>query len=169
MLGEIRDAATAEVAFQAALTGHLVLSTFHAGSAAGAINRLSDMGIAPYLLRSGVLAIISQRLVRRLCSCSQETTTREQLLGLEVRRAQSAVGCGECHGTGYQGRLLLAEMFTAERTDLGRAILSRSDAARLEALAVEAGMITRWQRACEAVEAGRTSPAEVRRVFGFGE
>jgi type II secretory ATPase GspE/PulE/Tfp pilus assembly ATPase PilB-like protein len=169
MLGEIRDAATAEVAFQASLTGHLVLSTFHAGSAAGAISRLSDMGIAPYLLRSGVLAIVSQRLVRRLCGCSQPATDEAQWLALKVNQARQAVGCDACHGTGYQGRMLLAEMFTAERNELGRAILSRSDAARLEALAVEAGMVTRWQRACQAVEAGLTSPAEVRRVLGFAE
>jgi general secretion pathway protein E len=169
MLGEIRDAATAEVAFQASLTGHLVLSTFHAGSATGAISRLSDMGIAPYLLRSGVLAILSQRLVRRLCSCSQAADAADEFLGLPVKHARRAAGCAECRGTGYQGRMLLAEMFTAERSELGRAILSRSDAARLESLAVEAGMVTRWQRACQAVEAGLTSPAEVRRVMGFGE
>ncbi|HUY31191.1 MAG TPA: GspE/PulE family protein [Pirellulales bacterium] len=169
MLGEIRDAATAEVAFQASLTGHLVLSTFHAGSATGAISRLSDMGIAPYLLRSGVLAILSQRLVRQLCSCSQAADACDGFLGLRVKQARRAVGCAECRGTGYQGRMLLAEMFTAERNELGRAILSRSDAARLESLAVEAGMVTRWQRACQAVEAGLTSPAEIRRVLGFGE
>jgi type II secretory ATPase GspE/PulE/Tfp pilus assembly ATPase PilB-like protein len=169
MLGEIRDAGTAEVAFQASLTGHLVLSTFHAGSAAGAISRLSDMGIAPYLLRSGVLAIVSQRLVRRLCPCSQPATDEADWLALPVKQARRALGCDACHGTGYQGRMLLAEMFTAERSELGRAILSRSDAARLEALAIEAGMVTRWQRACQAVEAGATSPAEVRRVLGFAE
>jgi general secretion pathway protein E len=169
MLGEIRDATTAEVAFQASLTGHLVLSTFHAGSAAGAISRLPDMGIAPYLLRSGVLAILSQRLVRRLCSCSEASDHVEGFLGLPVTQARRAVGCALCRGGGYQGRMLLAEMFTAERSELGRAILSRSDAARLESLAVEAGMVTRWQRAYEAVEAGLTSPAEVRRVLGFGD
>jgi general secretion pathway protein E len=65
--------------------------------------------------------------------------------------------------------MLVAEMFTAEPTELGRAILSRSDASRLEALAVEAGMVTRWQRAYQAVEAGQTSPGEIRRVLGFGE
>ena len=71
VVGEVRDRSTAEVAFQASLTGHLVLSTFHAGSAAGAVGRLSDMGIEPYLLRSGLLAVVSQRLVRTLCECSR--------------------------------------------------------------------------------------------------
>ena len=69
-VGEIRDRGVAETVFQAALTGHLVLTTFHAGSAAGAISRLVDMEIEPYLLRSGILAILNQRLVRRLCSCA---------------------------------------------------------------------------------------------------
>jgi type II secretory ATPase GspE/PulE/Tfp pilus assembly ATPase PilB-like protein len=127
------------------------------------------MGIAPYLLRSGVLAIVSQRLVRRLCACSQPANDEADWLALPVKHARRAVGCDACHGTGYQGRMLLAEMFTAERSELGRAILSRSDAARLEALAIEAGMVTRWQRACQAVEAGATSPAEVRRVLGFAK
>ncbi|HVX59109.1 MAG TPA: GspE/PulE family protein [Pirellulales bacterium] len=167
MVGEIRDGATAEVAFQASLTGHLVLSSFHAGSAAGAISRLSDMGIAPYLLRSGILAIVSQRLVRKLCRCAQPIADDDALLGLPAKRAWTAAACAECRGTGYRGRVLLAEMLKAENSDLGRAILSRSDAAQLERLAVGAGMVTRWQRAVQAVEAGLTSPAEVRRVLGF--
>jgi type II secretory ATPase GspE/PulE/Tfp pilus assembly ATPase PilB-like protein len=77
------------------------------------------------------------------------------------------VGCDLCSGTGYRGRFVLAEMLTPERTELGRAILSRSDAATLERLAIQAGMVTRWQRAYDALRAGRTSPAEVRRVLGF--
>ena len=169
MVGEIRDAATAEVAFQASLTGHLVLSTFHAGGAAAAISRLADMGIAPYLLRSGILAIVSQRLVRKLCRCAQETAAPERLLGLPVERAWLPLGCAECRGSGYRGRAVLAEMLLAEASDLGRAILSRSDRAQLEQLAVRAGMIPLAKRACQAVTAGITSPAEVRRVLGFGE
>ncbi|MCX7428374.1 MAG: GspE/PulE family protein [Planctomycetia bacterium] len=169
LVGEIRDRATAETAFGASLTGHLLLSTFHAGSAAEAIGRLSDMGIEPYVLRSGLLAILSQRLVRKLCSCSQATDAPEARLGLPVERVHMPVGCENCRGTGYQGRLVLAELLSVERNDLGRAILSRADAATLERLAVESGMVTRWQRACDAVRDGRTSPAEVRRVLGFGQ
>ncbi len=167
-VGEIRDRATAEIAFQAALTGQLVMTTFHAPSAAGAINRLSDMGIEPYLLRSGVLAIVSQRLVRRLCDCREPIQDEAGRLGLPAERASRAVGCDECGGSGYRGRTVLAEMFTAEASELGRAILSKSDAAALERLAAAAGMVTRWQRAVAAIEAGLTSPAEVRRVLGFG-
>ncbi len=169
MVGEVRDPATAEAAFQASLTGHLLLSTFHAGSAAEAIGRLSDMGIEPYLLRSGVLAILSQRLLRRLCPCSRQSDDPADRLGLPVEAVRLPAGCEACGMTGYRGRLLLVEMLTPERTELGRAILSRLDAAALEQLAVEAGMVTRWQRAIEAVGAGRTSPAEVRRVLGLAD
>ncbi|MFH1264393.1 MAG: GspE/PulE family protein [Planctomycetota bacterium] len=169
MVGEIRDRATAEAAFQASLTGHLLLSTFHAGSAAEAISRLSDMGIEPYLLRSGLLAILSQRLVRRLCECSRLSDDPADRLGLPVEGVRVPVGCDACGQTGYRGRFLLAEMLTAERSELGRAILSRSDASALERLAVEAGMVTRWDRARRAVRQGLTSPAEVRRVLGFSE
>lgn len=168
MVGEIRDRPTAEIAFQAALTGQLVLSTFHAPSAAGAISRLSDMGIEPYLLRSGVLAIVSQRLVRRLCECRSSIDNEERLLGLPAARAWQAAGCDACGGSGYRGRIVIAEIFTADSSDLAAAILSNSDAATLERLAVSAGMVSRWRRAVTAVEEGLTSPQEVRRVLGFG-
>ena len=167
MVGEIRDRATAEAAFQASLTGHLLLSTFHAGSAAEAISRLSDMGIEPYLLRSGLLAILSQRLVRRLCQCSRTSDDSDARLGLPVEQVRVPGGCEACGHTGYRGRAVLVEMLRAQRTELGRAILARSDAAALERLAVEAGMVTRWGRAYAALQQGVTSPAEVRRVLGF--
>jgi general secretion pathway protein E len=167
MVGEIRDRPTAEAALQASLTGHLLLSTFHAGSAAETIGRLLDMGLEPYVLRSGVLAILHQRLLRRLCTCAEPSREDEARLGLPVGQALVPRGCPDCGGTGYRGRFLLVEMLTLVRSELGRAILSQSDSATIERLAVEAGMITRWQRACHAVENGWTSPAEVRRVLGF--
>jgi type II secretory ATPase GspE/PulE/Tfp pilus assembly ATPase PilB-like protein len=168
-VGEVRDRPTAEVAFQASLTGHLVLSTFHTGSAAAVIGRLSDMGIEPYLLRSGILAVVAQRLLRRLCECSQASDEPRAALGLEVGRFRVPVGCPACHGTGYRGRMVVAEMLVPEKNEIGRAILSRSDVGRLEALAVGAGMVSRWERARRAVEAGLTSPAEVRRVLGIDD
>lgn len=167
LVGEIRDRLTAETAYQAALTGHLVLTTFHAGSAAGAVSRLSDMGIEPYLLRSGTLAIVSQRLLRRLCDCATWTESRASSLGLPVDRFRVPSGCGDCLGTGYRGRIVVAELLTVGEESVGQAILARSDSSRLEQAAVESGMVTRWSRALEAVRAGWTSPAEVRRVFGF--
>ncbi|NLX99455.1 MAG: type II/IV secretion system protein [Rhodopirellula sp.] len=169
MVGEVRDRDTAETAFQGALTGHLLLSTFHAGSAAEAIGRLSDMGIEPYLLRSGVLAILNQRLARRLCACAAVSDDPADRLGLPVEQVHLPVGCEACGGTGYRGRLLLVEMLTPGRTELGRAILSRSDTATLESLAVQSGMVTRWRRGIDAAGSGATSPAEVRRVLGFSE
>lgn len=167
MIGEIRDRATAEASFGASLTGHLLLSTFHAGSAAEAIGRLSDMGIEPYLLRSGLLAILCQRLARRLCRCARESAAPEDRLGLPVEKVWLPVGCEACSGTGYRGRFVLVEMLMPGRSDVGRAILSRSDSASIEQRAVEAGMVTRWERACRAVGEGLTSPAEIRRVLGF--
>ncbi len=169
MVGEIRDRATAETVFQASLTGHLVLSTFHAPSAAGAISRLSEMDIAPYLLRSGILAIVSQRLVRRLCECAQPANDDDARLGLAVNCARLPVGCADCGGSGYRGRIALAEMLTLQHNALAGAILARDDQARLERLAIESGMTPLIRRACEAIEAGITSPAEVRRVLGFAE
>ncbi len=169
MVGEIRDRVTAEVALQASLTGQLVLSSFHAGSAAEAVGRLLDMGIEPYILRSGVLAIVFQRLVRRLCQCSRESRGIEELLGLPVSQARVAVGCPECAGTGYLGRTLLAEMLTMDQNSLSQAVLARSDVATLEQLARDVGMVDRWARAVLAIEQGITSPAEVRRVLGFSK
>jgi type II secretory ATPase GspE/PulE/Tfp pilus assembly ATPase PilB-like protein len=112
--------------------------------------------------------VIALRLVRKLCpACSVESTDPADLLGLPVRSARLARGCPACGGSGYLGRLVLAEMLPPLDDDLGRAVLDRADVRRLEALAVEAGMTTRWARARAAVEEGRTSPAEIRRVLGM--
>jgi type II secretory ATPase GspE/PulE/Tfp pilus assembly ATPase PilB-like protein len=166
-LGEIRDRLTAEVAFQASLTGHLVLTTFHAGSAAGVVGRLLDMGIETYLLKSGLLAIVAQRLVRKLCSCARPADDAAARLGLDVKRTCVPAGCDRCGGTGYHGRGVIAEMLLPDRHEVGAAILARADVARIERAAIAAGMVTRWQRALALVEAGQTSAAEVRRVLGF--
>jgi len=170
MVGEIRDRATADAAMQASLTGHLLLSTFHSGSAVETLGRLLDMGIEPYVLRSGLLAIINQRLLRRLCTCAVEIEEPQGFLGLPVAKSKRPSGCPSCGGSGYQGRILLAEMLALKPSaaaELGRAILARADTTVLEPLAVGAGMISLRQRAVRAVEAGLTSPAEVRRVLGL--
>ena len=167
MVGEIRDRTTADTALQASLTGHLLLSTFHAGSAAETVGRLLDMGIEPYVLRSGLLAILNQRLLRQLCSCATPTDEPDARLSLDVERAMVPHGCDKCGGTGYRGRFLLVEMLTLSRDELARAILARSETTIIEQLAIEAGMFGRWQRACRAVNEGLTSPAEVRRVLGI--
>ena len=169
MVGEIRDRPTAEAALQASLTGHLLLSTFHAGSAAETLGRLLDMPVEPYALRSSLLGVVCQRLLRRLCRCARTSENPDDRLGLPLGRAALPVGCTECAGTGYRGRFVIVEILPLKPSaELGRAILDRADTTVLERLAVGAGMVTRWRRALEAAEAGRTSPAEVRRVLGLG-
>jgi general secretion pathway protein E len=164
-IGEIRDKTTAELALQAALTGHLILTTFHAGSACEVIGRLLDMGIEPYVVRSGLRGVVAQRLVRRLCDCAVTSNKPEDLLGLPVSTARLPRGCNTCRGTGYVGRTVLAEMLP-DSDELARAVLAKRDVRELERIATAAGMIDRWERGCAAVEAGRTSPAEIRRILG---
>lgn len=175
VVGEVRDRATAEVAFQASLTGHLVLSTFHAGTAAGAISRLVEMGIEPYLIRSGLAAVVSQRLVRRLCpDCAAPVDPADagagsdDRLGLRVAPTRRAVGCPPCGGSGYRGRAVLAEWLDPSRLDLASLRGDQFDQATLQGRAESAGLVSLTSRAEAAVAAGITTPAEVRRVLGFG-
>ena len=126
-IGEIRDKATAEIALQAALTGHLILTTFHAGSACEVIGRFLDMGIEPHVVRSGLRVVVAQRLVRRLCDCAVTSSKPDDFLGLPVREARLPRGCDLCRGTGYLGRTVLAELLVPETEELARAVLARSD------------------------------------------
>lgn len=167
LVGEIRDRETAETVFQASLTGHLVLTTFHAGSAAEAICRLGDMGVEPYLLRAGLLAIVCQRLFRKLCDCARWTDDESQRLGYDVPQVRLPVGCTACDGSGYRGRFLLAELLQPTQSAIGRAIISRADTSDLHAMAVDAGMNSIGLRVLKAIAEGHTSPAEARRVLGF--
>ena len=172
-VGEIRDRTTAEVAFQASLTGHLVLTTFHAGTAAGALSRLREMGIEPYLIRSGLVAVVSQRLIRTLCSCARPATAEDDQpsarLGLPVAAARVAVGCAACLGSGYRGRMVIAEWLGPAQLPGDALTAARADLASLEASAAGSGMIRLWDRALQAVTAGHTTPTEVRRVLGFND
>ncbi|MBL8848235.1 MAG: Flp pilus assembly complex ATPase component TadA, partial [Planctomycetaceae bacterium] len=166
MVGEIRDQETAGTVFQAALTGQLVLSSFHAGSCAEAVSRLLDLGVEPYLLRSGLLAVITQRLVRRLCTCARTATEPDDGFALAAGDYQIPAGCPTCRQTGYAGRLLLCESLDPRQADIGRAIQQRRDADSLEAIASAAGMIPVRRRALDAIREHGTSPGEVRRVLG---
>jgi type II secretory ATPase GspE/PulE/Tfp pilus assembly ATPase PilB-like protein len=148
MIGEVRDPETASIAVEAALTGHLVFSTVHAGSACGVIARLLEMGIEPYLVTSALKGVFNQRLVRRLC---------------ESCRGQGA--CGQCAGTGYRGRLLLAELLTLE-DPLRKAILARADTTTLETAAQRPGRQTLRESAEQAAAAGLTRREEIERVLG---
>jgi general secretion pathway protein E len=165
LLGEIRDAETAAAVFQAALTGQLVISTFHAGSVCEAVSRLAEMQIEPYLLRSGLALLLHQRLLRKLCSCAREAEETE-LLGLPVAFAKTAAGCPVCQQSGYRGRLVTAEQLPPLAGELAAAVLRHADAAELQTLAEVAGFMPIRQRAIALVEQGLTSPAEVRRVLG---
>ena len=167
LVGEIRDRETAETVFQAGLTGHLVISTYHAGSAAEAISRLTDMGIEPYLIRSGLLGILCQRLVRQLCPCAEWTDAEEEQLGLPVGRSRKAIGCSDCAGSGYAGRFVLAEFLKPQAKPVGQAIMSRADAAEIREQAIQGEMVALGRRAVDAVRTGVTSAREIRRVLGF--
>ena len=117
MVGEIRDKETAEIAIQASLTGHLVLSTVHTNSAVNAITRLRDMGIEPYLLSSSLIFVLSQRLVRKLCPhCKVQDDDNKKLLGEYKIKGQvfKSVGCDECDNTGYKGRLSIGEFVSID-------------------------------------------------------
>ena len=149
MVGEVRDRETAAVAAEAALTGHLVFSTLHAGSACGVVGRLLEMGVEPYLLTSAVKGILNQRLLRRVCDACRAT----------------GAGCEACGGAGYRGRLLVAELLTPD-AEFRRAVLARADAEELERAAVAGGWRTIRAAALAAVAEGGTTAAEVDRVLG---
>lgn len=167
MVGEIRDRETAEIAVQASLTGHLVLSTLHTNSAVGAVTRLVDMGVEPFLLSSSVIGVVAQRLVRRLCvNCRvpHEATPAEQaLLGVTSPvTIYRAVGCGACQQRGYRGRMGIYEVVTVDDT-LQQLIHERASEQALEQQARRHGPSIR-QDGMSKVLAGLTTLDEVLRV-----
>ena len=177
MVGEIRDKDTAEIAIRASLTGHLVFSTLHTNDAPGAITRLVDMGIEPFLVASAIELVIAQRLVRRLCPncCAPEPISKVKLLEnlaiLECDAAEaelvtalkSPVGCDRCRGTGYRGRIGLFEIFRLN-DELHELILKRESTRTLTQAARRQGMRTLGQSGWEKVKAGHTTLEEVLRV-----
>jgi general secretion pathway protein E len=170
MLGEIRDLETAQIAVQAALTGHLVLSTLHTNSAAASITRLRDLGLEDYLLTAVLRGVLAQRLVRRLCNaCKTETPAPPELIkrfGLEARAAAGPlrlwhpVGCAQCRSTGYRGRQAIAE-FLQPGPEIEHLIFARADQQEIERAAVAGGMVTMFQAGLEAALAGSTTIEEV--------
>ncbi len=172
LVGEIRDLETAEVAIQSALTGHLVFSTLHTNDSAGAITRMVDLGIEPYLLSSSVKAVIAQRLVRVLCEkCKQDfypeqkdvanlNSTGKILLGKKIYKAK---GCEDCFSTGYQGRQPIFEIMVTNDA-LKDTILTSSDSNRIKETAINHGMISLRDDGMNKVLNGITTINEVLRV-----
>ena len=166
MVGEIRDQETAETVFQASLIGNLILTTFHAGSCTRAVSRLNDMGIEPYLLRSGLLKAFCQRLLRRLCSCHKVVPAPIELAEQGIHEVAEPNGCPQCRGTGYFGRMVISEMLDPDDPAIGQAILKRIDVLSLEQIAIQNGMISLKQRGLDVVRAKTSSFQEVLRVLG---
>ena len=172
MIGEMRDGETAQIAVQSALTGHLVLSTLHTNTAAGAITRLQDMGIEPYLITSSVNGVLSQRLVRRLCEhCKQPYQPDEAViqktglhrLNLGTRPLYKSVGCSHCRQSGYSGRTGVHELLVIDDA-MRRSILDGKDSSSLHQQAMNAGMHTLYQDGLRKVVDGVTTLDELLRV-----
>lgn len=184
MVGEIRDRETAELAIQAALTGHLVFSTLHTNDSASAVTRLLDLGVEPYLVASSLLGVMAQRLVRRVCSgCAaplpDDTENQAHLrrLGVSAEQAQKLLGtsdhhhgtgrrgtgCDRCRDTGYHGRVGLFELLAVDERMYGP-IEKQAPAATLKQIAVDAGMRTLRNDGTQKMLEGLTTPQEVLRV-----
>jgi type IV pilus assembly protein PilB len=167
MVGEIRDAETAHIAIEAALTGHLVLSTLHTRDAPSALGRLIDMGIEPFLVSSAVDCIVAQRLVRMLCKhCKRPQSVPEGVLiehGLAGAEPYEPVGCSRCAGTGYRGRLALYEVMSVSEP-IRALILERSSVDDMVAVALSEGMQRLRDDGLQKVREGLTSIAEVERM-----
>lgn len=156
MIGEIRDLETAQVAFQAALTGHLVFSTLHTNDACSAISRLLELGIAPHLIKAGLIGVMAQRLVRTLCNaCKVPAPVGEA--GYQAR------GCNECRQTGYHGRTGIHELLSMSDA-LSACVRRDTDVAQLRRQALDEGLHSLYQSGTKKVAKGLTSAAEILRV-----
>ena len=172
MVGEIRDRETAQIAVEAALTGHLVLSTLHTRDAPTALVRLDDMGIEPFLVASAIDCVVAQRLARTLCTqCKEETVLDADVLAASGYAATDdipafkAVGCGRCGGTGYKGRIGLYEVMVVNE-EIRSLVMREGSGDAIAAAAIGGGMQTLRDDGLAKVRAGVTSLAEVARVAG---
>ena len=173
MVGEIRDVETAQVAVQAALTGHMILSTLHTNSAASALTRLLDMGVEPFLITSTLNAVLGQRLVRRLCEACREPYPVAGLdlglglVGRDLRTLYRPRGCEACAGTGFRGRIAILELLLMDEA-ISRLVMGRAGAAEVEAQAMASGMRSMLQDGVAKAAAGLTPLEEVLRVTREG-
>lgn len=175
MIGEIRDRETAEIAIQASLTGHLVLSTLHTNDAPSALTRLADMGIEPYLLASSILGILAQRLVRLICPDCKTSyiPQKEELAELNLKKETMdgvkfhyGTGCEQCFNSGYRGRIGLYELMPMS-SRLKSRVLKNQDAEELRKAALEQEMVSLFVQGVQLVLAGITTAAEILRVTRF--
>ena len=171
MVGEIRDSETAAIAVQAGLTGHLIISTIHAGVSAGAFTRLINMEIEPFMLASSILGVMGLRLLRRNCPDCLEPYKPDpsQLLVMpeELRtqvKFRRGAGCEKCNNTGYSGRIPVTELLVADEP-FREAILKKMPTSALEEIAIKQGMKTLWQNGLQRVMAGYTTLEEIIRVL----
>jgi general secretion pathway protein E len=174
MVGEIRDLETAQVAVQAALTGHLILSTVHTNDAASTVTRLLDMGVEDYLITATLIGIVAQRLLRKICSDCREAYVPAQGLAERLKSTSDdprvmqlfrATGCESCNYSGYRGRTVIAEVLLVSDA-IRQAVLQRADTSHIHALAQKAGMQSLWGHGVRRAIAGETSIEEVFRVAG---
>jgi len=172
LVGEIRDEETAQIAIESALTGHLVLSTLHTNDSAGAITRLIEMGVEPFLVSSAVDCVLAQRLARKLCGdCKQEWRPKSEVLidaGFSADNLPEtvfrAVGCKKCGGTGYRGRIGVHEVLMMSE-EISKLCVEEATAEVIRQVAIEQGMLTLRQDGLEKVRMGHTSIEEVVRVI----
>ena len=157
MVGEARDAATSKIAVRAALTGHLIFTTLHANDSCSAVFRMLEMGVEPYLLAATLKGVVAQRLIRRICPHCKKICADGTF---------EAVGCPECRGTGYSGRIALHEILRVDK-NLRSLILTSRDLDEIRNAAFDAGLKTLADDASEKVRAGVTTLAEIRRVLGL--
>jgi type II secretory ATPase GspE/PulE/Tfp pilus assembly ATPase PilB-like protein len=171
MIGEIRDQETAAIAVQAGLTGHLVISTIHAGVSAGAFTRLINMEIEPFMLASSIIGVMGLRLLRRNCpDCSQpyEPDPSQLKIMAEELRSQAqfrrGAGCEKCNNTGFSGRMPVTELLVADEP-FREAVLKKMSTSALEEIAIKQGMRTLLQNGLQRVVDGQTSLEEMVRVL----
>jgi type IV pilus assembly protein PilB len=172
LVGEIRDAETAQIAIQASQTGHLVLSTLHTNDALSAITRLRDLGIPGFLISSSILAVVAQRLLRKLCPfCKKESDVPEEikqkwqalLAGYPMPKTFSSIGCEKCNNSGYKGRIGIFEMIVVDET-LRSLIADNATETQIRKLLRENGTKTLIQDGISKIEQGVTTPEELLRV-----
>ncbi|MBV8536579.1 MAG: Flp pilus assembly complex ATPase component TadA, partial [Alphaproteobacteria bacterium] len=173
MIGEIRDFETAQIAIQAALTGHLVLSTLHTNDAPSSITRLLDMKVEDYLVTSTVNGVMAQRLVRRLCEACRKPRPllpeMIQRLGIapflngQEPMLYEAAGCEQCHGSGYRGQIAVIEVLVVSDA-IRRLVLNHAEAREIQRVAIEEGMRTMYQDGLLKALDGVTTIEEVLRV-----